>query len=289
MNGLPLRCAATIGWVILLAELDLRWDVFQLGASGYLLLAASAAILVVPTLRRVNTPWVLAVAFPVFCALELLSGPVDLQSAGTSLLEFTGVAVAMVLTSRLARGLALADEVIRELALGTARETAVAFARIQGEMFRELRRARRYERPLSLLAVAAHGSQPSAALVQLLEEARRESLERLVGLRVGGLLDEQTSGSAVIAERDGHFLVLLPEAERQEAERLAKRLEQTASDRHGIRLSFGIASFPHQEITFDKLLESAESALRATLREASDADASPEAAAQLVPSAPVRG
>ena len=289
MKSLPLRCAATIGWVICLTELDRRSDLFELGASAYLLLAASAAILLVPALRRVNTPWVLAVAFPVFCALELLRGPLDLAAAGRSLIAFAGGAVTIVLASRLARRLALAEDALGELALGTAREAAAPFSRTQGEMFREVRRARRYERPLSLLAVSARGSQPPPALTQLLEEARRESLDRLVGLKVGALLDEQTAGSAVIADRDGHFLVLLAEAERQEAEQVAKRLEQTAADRHGIALRFGIASFPHQEITFDKLLETAETELRATLRDTADLASEREAAPRFVPSTPARG
>jgi len=289
MKSLPLRCAATIGWVIVLTEMDRRSDLFELGTSAYLLLAASAAILLVPALRRVNTPWVLAVAFPVFCALELLRGPLDLEAAGRSLIAFAGAAVTIVLASRLAGRLALAEDALGELALGTAREAAAPFPRTQGEMFREVRRARRYERPLSLLAVSARGSQPSPSLVQLLEEARRESLDRLVSLKVGALLDEQTAGSAVIADRDGHFLVLLPEAERQEAERVAKRLEQAAADRHGFALRFGIASFPHQEITFDKLLETAETELRATLRATSDQTLGREAGPQLVPSTPARG
>jgi GGDEF domain-containing protein len=109
-----------------------------------------------------------------------------------------------------------------------------------------------------------------------------------MSLKVGALLDEQTAGSAVIAERDGHFLLLLPEAGRQEAERVAKRLEQVAADRHGIDLRFGIASFPHQEITFDKLLETAETDLRAIERQAAGGDAQREGTPQAGSSAPAR-
>ena len=288
MNSLPLRCAATIGWVICLTEMDRRSDLFELSASAYLLLAASAAILLVPALRRVNTPWVLAVAFPVFCALKLVRGPLDLLAAGQSLIEFAGAAVTIVLASRLASRLALAEDALGELAFGEAPEGTAPFSKAQGEMFREVRRARRHERPLSLLAVSARGSQPPPALAQLLEDARRESLDRLVNLKVGALLDEQTAGSAVIADRNGHFLLLLPEAERQEAERVARRLEQAAAGRHGIALRFGIASFPHQEITFDKLLETAEAELR-TLERSSTEAAGEREAPRLVPSTPARG
>jgi hypothetical protein len=289
MNRLPLRCAATIGWVICLTEIDRRSDLFELGASAYLLLVLSAAILVVPALRRVSALWVLAVAFPVYCALELLRGPLDLASAGRSLIAFTGAAITIALASRLALRLALAEDAVDELAIGTANAPAAPFSRIQGDMFREVRRARRHERPLSLLAVSASGSQPPAALAQILEEARRESLDRFVGLKTKALLDEQTAGSAVIAEREGHFLVLLPEAERQEAEQVATRLAQVATERHGIALRFGIASFPHQEITFDKLLETAETELRTLERNSGDPVGERGGAPRLAPSTPARG
>jgi len=289
MNNLPLRCAATIGWVICLTEMDRRSDLINLNFAAYLLLLLSAAILVIPALRRVNTLWVLAVAFPAYCALELLAGPLDLASAGRSMLAFTGGAVTIGLTSRLARQLALAEDAVDELALGAPGEPAAPFSRTQGDMFREIRRARRHERPLSLLAVSAHGSQPPSALARLLEEARRESMDRFVGLKLRSLLDEQTAGSAVIAEREGHFLVLLPEAERQEAERVVERIGKVAAERHGIGLHFGIASFPHQEITFDKLIETAETELRALERKTGEASGERGAEPQMVPSAPARG
>lgn len=287
MKSLPLRCAATIGWVLCLTEIDRRSDLFHLGASAYLILAASAALLLVPQLRRVSTLWVLAVAFPLFCVLELLSRPLDLTAAGGALVEFLGVAITLVLASRLARRLALAEDAIAELALGPDREPAAPFSRTQGEMFREVRRARRYERPLSLLALSASGAQPPAALERVLEEARLNGLERYVTLKVGALLDAETAASAVIASRAKHFLVMLPECERAEAESVAKRLGQAAASRYGLELRFGIASFPHQEITFDKLLETAETELRAVEQEARSArDAE---AARLVPPTPARG
>src|SRR5262249_12689784 len=195
-------------------------------------------------------------AFPIFCGVGILTrGPITVRSAFASLLEFAGAGVTLFLVSRLARGLALADEVLHEFALGPAHEVAEPFSRTQGEMFREVRRARRYERPLSLLALSAQGAQPPAALGRLAEEARLESLDRYVSGKLATLLDEETAGSSVIADRGEHFLVLLPESNRQEAEQVAHRIRRAAEERHGMSVRCGIASFPHQEITFDKLLE----------------------------------
>src|SRR5262245_49048814 len=117
MNTLPWRCAATIGWVVCLSELDRRSEFVSMGAASYALGAASILLLLVPRLRHVSTLWVLSFAFPLYSALELLTGgPITLRSAFGSLLEFGGAAVTLYLVSRLARGLGLAEEVLREFA-----------------------------------------------------------------------------------------------------------------------------------------------------------------------------
>lgn len=268
MNNLAWRCAAVIGWVVCLTELDRRSDLLEIGASGYTVAAAAVLLLVVPELRRLSIAWMLAIAFPCFAALELTSGPIDSHSAAASLLEFAGAAVTLVLASRLARRLALAEALVSELAVGPALEANEPFSRTQGEMFREVRRARRYERPLSLLALSAAVPQLPAAIAQLLEQARRESLGRYVRAKVAALLDEQTAGSTVIVDRGDHFLLLLPETGPDEAQQVGKRIERAAGERHGISVRFGIANFPHQETTFDKLLETAESELREVERSA---------------------
>jgi len=286
MNTLPWRCAAIIGWVVVFTEIDRHSDLFEIGGPSYALAVASALLLVVPALRRTSTLRALALAFPIFCALEIASGPIDLRAAGSALLEFGGTGVTIALAASLARRLALADEVLHEFAVGTTREAIEPFSRTQGEMFREVRRARRHERPLSLVALSASGPQPPAALAQILEQARRESADRYVTSKVAALLEDQTAGSSVIADRGDHFLLLLPEAGRQEAEQVAKRLERAASERHGITLRFGIASFPHEEITFDKLLETAESELREVERTAGGDPSELSESTRLAPSTP---
>jgi hypothetical protein len=276
-----------IGWVVVFTELDRRSELFEIGPTGYALAVASVVLLVIPSLRRTSILAALALAFPIFCALKFLSSaPIDAREAFSSLLEFAGTGITIALAAGLARRLALAEEVLREFAVGPAREPLESFSRSQGEMFREVRRARRHERPLCLLALSAAGGQPPTALAALLEEIRRESIDRYVAGKVAALLDEQTAGSTVIADCGDHYLVLLPEAGRAEAEQLAKRLERAAADRHGIALRFGIASFPHQEITFEKLLETAESELRELERSSRAEPPRAAGASRLAPSAP---
>ena len=46
-----------------------------------------------------------------------------------------------------------------------------------------------------------------------------------------------------------------------------KRIEAVARERLGMSLKIGLSSFPDQEVTFDKLLESAEAEMRSKVHE----------------------
>jgi hypothetical protein len=263
MHTLPAWFAATITWVILVTTADRLADPLELGALAYALSAAGLLFIVVPTLRRLSTLWVLAFAFPIYCILKVVSGArIDFESSPAVILEFAVAAVTIFLASRVGRKLALFEEAVKDLALAPAGPPAERFARNQGEMFREVRRARRHQRPLSMLAVSAAGGRADATLAELLALMQRENADRLLAARVARLLSEETSGSAVVAERGDHFVVLLPETSQEAAALLAQRLEDTASHALGVQLRFGLASFPTPEVTFDKLVESAVSGLR---------------------------
>jgi hypothetical protein len=252
MHTLPAWFAATITWVILVTTADRLADPLELGALAYALSAAGLLFIVVPTLRRLSTLWVLAFAFPIYCILKVVSGArIDFESSPAVILEFAVAAVTIFLASRVGRKLALFEEAVKDLALAPAGPPAERFARNQGEMFREVRRARRHQRPLSMLAVSAAGGRADATLAELLALMQRENADRLLAARVARLLSEETSGSAVVAERGQEAAALL-----------AQRLEDTASHALGVQLRFGLASFPTPEVTFDKLVESAVSGLR---------------------------
>jgi GGDEF domain-containing protein len=146
--------------------------------------------------------------------------------------------------------------------LGDPGPYADSFENGQQEIFREIRRARRYERPLSLLAIGAEAPLSTTAIEHLIEDLRRDAMGRVANSRVAKLLLEETGGSDVVTRRGEHFLLLLPETDAQGASLVGQRLARAAARRWGLDLHCGISSFPDGEVTFDGLILEAESQMR---------------------------
>ena len=62
----------------------------------------------------------------------------------------------------------------------------------------------------------------------------------------------------IIAQRNDHFLILLPEVTPDQLADLTGRLRTAVSERIGVSLQMGAASFPDDAATFESLLEKAE-------------------------------
>jgi hypothetical protein len=53
-------------------------------------------------------------------------------------------------------------------------------------------------------------------------------------------------------------VIVLPEINRESVAEVIQRLESAAKENLGLELSFGVSTFPDEEVTFEKLLECAE-------------------------------
>lgn len=112
---------------------------------------------------------------------------------------------------------------------------------------RELRRARRYDRPLSVLVLALRATEetddppasPPDLLGELLQDALRET--DLVGCLRG----------------TGEYAALLPEADAPAAARGAERLRKLWGARNAAALAAGAATYPADGLVVDDLLERA--------------------------------
>jgi GGDEF domain-containing protein len=261
MRSLTTWCAGTIAWQFALPNLGRLYAPLEVGLYTSAFAAAAAlAMLLTPSFRRTRPHWLALALVGSFCAVRwLTTGPSALPVA-TALAECVGVGVAVFLATGLRRQLGISRKVIDEL--GDPGPYADSFENGQQEIFREIRRARRYERPLSLLAIGAEAPLSTTAIEHLIEDLRRDAMGRVANSRVAKLLLEETGGSDVVTRRGEHFLLLLPETDAQGASLVGQRLARAAARRWGLDLHCGISSFPDKEVTFDGLILEAESQMR---------------------------
>jgi GGDEF domain-containing protein len=95
------------------------------------------------------------------------------------------------------------------------------------------------------------------ALDRMVQEVQQAMMKQYVLSDVARRLREGLEDYNIIARKNDHFLVLLPEVASEDLPVLAAQLRQAISDQVGVTLQVGISSFPEDAVTFESLLERA--------------------------------
>jgi GGDEF domain-containing protein len=258
MRRLHFWFAIAIVWLFALYNVERLQEPIHVAGFVYPFTAASALWVLVTPLPRLPLFWWMVLPLPAYLALKAgLGHPIAGADLPLTVTEICAIELTILVARQVARTLADFRETASRLIVG-AESAPAAFEAGQTEIYRELRRARRYQRPLSLLSIAIGDGTPRAAHDRLLEELQRENLERYTLGQLGRLLAERTKDSDLIMRLNEHFVALLPETRREAAEEIARRLATEAVDKLGLTLHVGLSSFPDEEVTFEKLLERAE-------------------------------
>jgi hypothetical protein len=260
MKRLHFWFGIAIVWLFLLYNVERLQDPIHVAEFVYPFTAASALWVLVTPLPRLPLFWWMVLPLPAYLALKAgLGYPLAGAELPLTVTEIFAIELTILIARQVGRTLADFRETASRLIAGTEPSAARAFDDGQAEIYRELRRARRYQRPLSLLSIAIGDGTPRASHDRLLEELQRENLERYTLGQLGRLLAERTKDSDLITRLNEHFVALLPETRREAAEEIARRLATEAAEKLGLTLHVGLSSFPDEEVTFEKLLERAES------------------------------
>jgi hypothetical protein len=220
------------------------------------------AMLLSPRVRRGDW-YFLALWLALLPALKYALG---YSIAGAALPTTLFACAAVAITILLARWVASVFDELRtavfcNLVKGL-KSRAQAFGSGQGELYREVRRARLFERPLAFLAVSAAPETVESAQDRFTQEVMNCMLEQYVTARIANLLSRRLNDCDVIAQRNGHFIAALPETDRDAALAVSRRLQVEARQELGIELRFGLCTCPDEEATFIGLLDRAEENLR---------------------------
>jgi GGDEF domain-containing protein len=126
-----------------------------------------------------------------------------------------------------------------------------------GSLYREVRRARNHQRPLSLMALAIEENSLKLDLDRIVQEAQRAMVKQYALSGVSNLLSEKLEDCDLIVKNNEHFLVLLPETKPEDLPGLIDRLRRQVSEKVGVELKIGVASLPHDSYTLEGLIDQA--------------------------------
>lgn len=263
MTHLRLYCAALVAWLFVFYNIERLHEPINLASFVYVMAAVSAlAIILMPCLQRRSLFGLLGVLLAATLFLKWLwSYPLFGRSLPLTVTELGAMTLTVLLAHRFGRSL----QEFREAVVAAHRlhwvNRSAPFESGQAEMFREVRRARMYERPLSLMAIRATDECQEMPKNRFLEEMQRSTLQHYTMARMADVISGELDQCAIVTFRGNHFVTLLPETGPQQAHEVAAQLESAVGEQLGLTLKVGISTFPDQEVTFFDLLEKAEAAV----------------------------
>jgi hypothetical protein len=214
--------------------------------------------LLVPAFRRASLWLILIVPIPVFIFLKSLAGYRILGATlPLTIIEIGAISLTTILARLISNGLDEFEQAVAHITLGQVDETAYKNLHGHAEMYRELRRARQYERPLSLLSIEIDEQSIQVALDRIVCEVQDTLMKRYVISDIARVLCSELEDYNLITQENHHFLVMLPEVAQKNVAELMSRLQTLVAEQVGVRLIIGTATFPGDAVTFESLIEKA--------------------------------
>ena len=279
MRDLRLSASILIVWCVAIAlAVHLERGVNPAFVAGPLLLAALVLATGVPIWSRAPALLLALVAVAAAAAARFLFVEGALGDNPRSVVfELAAVGGTVLLLISFRNRLGRYERTLADAFAVAGSPRPMSFDEGQPYLYQEVRRARRYDRKLSVLSLAPAPESLDHDNELLVGDLWPALLERHAESRLAGILLGETNGCEIVTQRDNHFVILLPEADRHDAEELVGRLRSLVELRLGLQLQVGVSSFPDENITFDQLVASAEDEMATgLLRSEPDASVAPE-------------
>ncbi|MDM8521548.1 hypothetical protein QUF64_16000 [Anaerolineales bacterium HSG6] len=147
------------------------------------------------------------------------------------------------------------EDVVKSISLNRTGQVPKPFLEEQGAMYNEVKRARRYERPVSLVALKFDSRQLDVAYPQIVQEIQEAMLEQFTITSMAQIIRNKTHGFDTIALHNDYFLIILPEISGDKALQKGRVLSDEIKTKLGLTVQTGMANYPENASTFERLVE----------------------------------
>lgn len=265
---------ALAAWFFVLYNIERFHEPINIASFVYVYAAAITGLLIcIRPIHAINPYLSGALLVAVFVMLKAFFG-YDIAGANLPLTvtEACTLIITIFLSRQVVAGISEFEKAATDALLIQLDSRLANFDMGQGEIYREIRRARQFNRPLALVALSPTEQSIHQSLNRFIQEVQQKAVETYVHARVADVISQEVSHCDLIARRNDHFIMILPETDREGASTLARRLKEAVESQLGVKLQSGTACFPDQEVTFTGLLDRAEAEMRSTLPEPRTSD-----------------
>jgi hypothetical protein len=268
MQQLRYFIIALCGWFFLLYNVERLVAPINIASFVYgLVIAITSLLLLSVRLNQLALSWLFAIILPLYFGLKWLFGyGTGSENLALTVTELSVITLTTILARMIGQQIEEGRKIITSLTIGEVYNESQPFETGQAQIYREIRRARRHQRAAALLTITVVETTPEAGakrlqdtpLYRFVEEIRRETVEKYVSARLAELLTAELGDLAIVTKRDDHFVTLIPEANRERVQEIMHNLQLAAKEKLGVQLKIGTATFPDEAVTFERMLENAE-------------------------------
>ncbi|HRQ40132.1 MAG TPA: hypothetical protein PLD25_19655 [Chloroflexota bacterium] len=242
--------------------IDIHSFVYVIGA------VAVVSTILLPWFARLPVSWIILFWFVVFILFKLLSLSERSIWGGVytylTLTEAAFVLLLVFLAHQVARYYHGLQQTMEYLTLADAGRQLLKMEDAGQEISQEMWRSRHFHRALSVIVVRPNKQSVVKAAPHLMEEVQQNVAELWTAVRLSNTIKEQLRVVDIVMEdqENDRFVILCPEIDAQSAKMLTDRIGKALSHELGVTISYGVASFPEEALTFETLLTEAGNRLR---------------------------
>lgn len=251
-------------WLVFLFNVERLIRPVDINKYTYVLVAIVVLIiLLVPASQKVPMWVVVGIPSVLLILLQMWDHEGVLgKDLPVTVTEICSVILTGLLTRRLAWSMFEFEDSVARIAIDYVGTAAGSIGQEQGIMYTELKRARLYKRPLTLLLVEINPQSLKGQLSEMFSSYRTSLLSQMAMAKIGRALDQTLFDTDIIARDRNSFVVMLPELNQQSCGKVINKVNKAVKMDTGVECRMGVASFPEDAVTFERLLEVAGSRLK---------------------------
>ena len=259
MKLLRIRVVLLLSWLVIFYSLERFFESLNLSISTYVItLLIVIVTLFVPRLIKIPTWLLLAAVNSLLLLYKALEGALSNGfSVPNILLELSFISFGTLLALWVNKGINEFYCTIENITIGNQNKFPEFDSQGQTLLYREVRRARNHQRPLTLMKVEVDEKSIEIALDRIVQEAQQTMKKQYALSKVSKTLCDKLEDSDTIVQKGDCFLIALPELRPENIPGLIERLQKQVSENVGVSLKIGSASLPRDGLTLEGLLDKA--------------------------------
>jgi GGDEF domain-containing protein len=259
MNRLRIRAVLLAGWMVIFYVITHELNLLNMTSFSFIYtLVVVAIILAAPQIHKLKQFWLVSIPPLIFLVLRGFISRSTLNDVLLiTILETFSIVITMLLLVWLLDAIREFDNAVAEITIGEQDEVPNSTKEGKSILYREVRRARNHQRPLTLMAVSVNEASINGSVDRLVKDAQQRVIRQFMFASVSRTLCEKLEDCDIVVRTDDHFVIVLPETKPEDLPILTERIKKQVANDVGVELIIGAAFLPHDGFTLEGLLEKA--------------------------------